>query len=113
MALITYDTHVHYYNLSPGLKQAAMIVQSFDMNPPIPREHLFFDLEDCRNNLLALLDALPNSFDSSRPEPKTSNFLRALDKAWAMLSHVGGKVLLFQSESSVSDLVLLKICSFW
>jgi protein transport protein SEC24 len=63
---ITFDAHIHFYNLSPKLTSPHMMVVSdiTDVLIPLP-EDILVNLGDSRAVVEALLDSLPAMFKSS------------------------------------------------
>jgi protein transport protein SEC24 len=63
---ITFDAHIHFYNLSAKLTSPHMMVVSdiTDVILPLP-EDILVNLADSRAVVEALLDALPTMFKSS------------------------------------------------
>jgi len=107
IAILTYDEkNIHYYLINKNCKQPSLIISDFDCPIPVPIEKYFCDFEDCKSNLLTLFDSLPKSFIlQSKSDAKISKFLIMLEKAEYLLKKFGGKILFFQSESSIADIV--------
>lgn len=63
---ITFDTHIHFYNLNAKLASPHMMVVSdiTDIILPLP-EDLLVNLADSRAVVEALLDSLPTMFKTS------------------------------------------------
>jgi protein transport protein SEC24 len=104
VALITYDKDIHYYCLDKNLQQPLMINCCGNDPVPVPIQKLFVDLEDCKRNLLSLLESLPKAFMGI--EPKISIFLHVLKKVKLFMENRGGKAIFFQSENAFADIVL-------
>ncbi|EQC35877.1 hypothetical protein SDRG_06627 [Saprolegnia diclina VS20] len=94
--LITYDSHVHFYNLKAGLKAPQMMVVP-DINElfiPIPDE-LLVNLSDSRDVIESLLEMLPRMHQGTRnPDTCLGPAIRA---AFRLMTALGGKMLVFQS----------------
>lgn len=96
VGFITYDAHLHFYNLKANLAAPQMLVVTELDDPflPLP-DDLLVNLTDSRELVDALLDALPNGYT-----PSTSNDVAmgpALQAAYLVMGHLGGKLLLFQA----------------
>mmetsp|Transcript_15575 Transcript_15575/g.31443 ORF Transcript_15575/g.31443 Transcript_15575/m.31443 type:complete len:1061 (-) Transcript_15575:340-3522(-) len=96
IGFITFDAHIHFYNLSPKLASPHMIVVSdiTDVILPLP-EDILVNLADSRAVVDALLDSLTSMFKSSNSPSSCTG--PALIAAKRVIQHVGGKLLLFQS----------------
>eukprot|EP00878_Enallax_costatus_P011952 GHUV01012479.1.p1 GENE.GHUV01012479.1~~GHUV01012479.1.p1 ORF type:complete len:992 (+),score=282.52 GHUV01012479.1:492-3467(+) len=96
VGFLTYDNGLHFYNLKPTLAAPQMLVVPELDDPflPLP-DDLLVNLSESRAVVEALLEALPAGYSSS-----TSNDCAtgpALQAAYLAMSHVGGKLLLFQA----------------
>lgn len=110
IGFITFDAHIHFYNLKSTLSAPQMLVISDITDPimPLP-EDLLVNLQDSRKVVDALLDALPTMFhknlqpaaDATQPiaamAPSNSCLGPALMAAKRVIQHVGGKLCLFQA----------------
>ncbi len=100
IGFITFDTHIHFYNLKASLSSPQMLVVSdiTDVIIPLP-EDLLVNLADSRTVVESLLDSLPSMFkpQASGPAPGGSCTGPALMAAKRVISHLGGKMMLFQS----------------
>ncbi|KAI9702157.1 MAG: COPII coat Sec23p-Sfb3p heterodimer component [Bogoriella megaspora] len=92
VGIVTYDREVHFYNLSPGLTQAQMMVMSDIEEPFVPlSEGLFVDPMESRKVITSLVRDLPNMFSQIKsPDPA---LLPALDAVLGALSKTGGKIM--------------------
>ena len=92
VGIATFDREVHFYNLSPGLSQAQMMVMSDVDDPFVPlSEGLFVDPEESRRIITLLIKDLPNMFSQVKsPDPA---LLPSLDAGLAALSKTGGKIV--------------------
>jgi protein transport protein SEC24 len=107
IGLLTYDSSVHFYNLSASLPAAQMMVVADidDPFPPLPDEH-FVTLESARGILDTLLTALPTMFASS--SNLDSAMAAALQAAFRTISHLGGKLMLFTATAPTIGAVRTK-----
>lgn len=96
VAIITFDTSIHFYNLRAGLSGPQMMVVPEIDDPfvPLPDE-LLVNLSESRAQVERLLETIPGSF--ARNQKVDSAMGPALQAAFLVMSHVGGKLLLFQS----------------
>ena len=69
---------------------------------------LLCNLEECMSNVLSFLDCLPNMFQGTITQG--SCFVRTISVANNILKNSGGKLILFQSCSSLSQDVYTKQC---
>lgn len=86
---------LHFYSLKPGLTQPQMLVVTELDDPFVPApDDLLVNLKDARGVVDALLDSLPTNFTSNQGVDSAMG--PALQAAYLVMSHVGGKLLLFQ-----------------
>lgn len=92
VAFATYDKEVHYYNVSPTLEQAQMMVMPDIEDPFVPlSEGLFVDPYESRAIISSLLARLPTMFSSIKnPEPA---LLGTLSSVVGALEKTGGKII--------------------
>lgn len=96
VGFITFDQHIHFYNMKSSLSAPQMLVVSdiTDIIMPLP-EDLLVNLQESRAVVDALLDSLPTMFKTSAtPSACTGPALLAAKR---VIQHVGGKLILFQS----------------
>jgi protein transport protein SEC24 len=98
VGFLTFDTTLHFYNLRAGATQPQMIVVPEVAEPfaPLP-DDLLVNLADSRSVVDALLDSLPGAFSSTGGMHGDAATGPALQAAFMAMSHVGGKLLLFQA----------------
>jgi len=98
VGFLTFDTALHFYNLRAGATQPQMVVVPEVAEPfaPLP-DDLLVNLADSRSVVDALLDALPGAFAAGGGAPGDAATGPALQAAFMAMSHVGGKLLLFQA----------------
>lgn len=92
VGIVTYDKDVHFYNCSPGLDRAQMMVMT-DLEDPFVAlsDGLFVDPQESKSVITSLLGALPAMFAYVKnPEPA---LLPTLNAALAALSATGGKIV--------------------
>ncbi len=92
IALVTFDKEVHFYNLSPALSSAQMMVMP-DLDDPFVAisTGLFVDPQESKDLIEPLLKSIPNMFTMIKnPEPA---LLPALNAALPALSATGGKII--------------------
>ena len=92
VGIVTFDKEIHFYNLSPELTTAQMMVMP-DLEDPFVAlaTGLFVDPTESKSVITSLLKALPNMFTLIKnPEPA---LLPVLNAALAALDKTGGKVL--------------------
>ena len=92
VGIVTYDKEMHFYNLSPKLNTAQMLVMPDLEEPFLPfTEGLFVDPQESRPVITSLLTSLPNMFREFRhSEPA---LLPTLNSAVAALTATGGKIV--------------------
>ncbi|KAK0384564.1 hypothetical protein NLU13_8650 [Sarocladium strictum] len=92
VGFVTYDKDIQFYNLSPGLDHAQMMIMPDLEDPFLPLgEGLFVDPYECKPAITSLLTRLPEMFSTIKnPEPA---LLAALNSALAALEKTGGKVI--------------------
>lgn len=91
VGFVTFDKEVHFYNVSPALEQAQMMIMPDIEDPFVPlSEGLFVDPYESKAVITSLLTRLPQMFsDIKNPEPA---LLSTLNSAIAALEKTGGKV---------------------
>ncbi|KAK4100355.1 beta-sandwich domain of Sec23/24 [Parathielavia hyrcaniae] len=91
VGFVTYDKEVHFYNVSPALEQAQMMIMPDVEDPFVPlSEGLFVDPYESKAVISALLTRLPQMFSTIKnPEPA---LLSTLNAAVAALENTGGKI---------------------
>jgi protein transport protein SEC24 len=92
VGIVTFDKEIHFYNLSPGLDKAQMMVMPDLEEPFVPLSTgLFVDPEESRDIITSLLTSLPTMFSQIKnPEPA---LFPTLNAALMALSATGGKVV--------------------
>eukprot|EP01038_Epipyxis_sp_PR26KG_P006349 gene6349-8746_t len=96
IGFITFDSHIHFYNLKSSLTAPQMLVvpDITDVIMPLP-EDLLVNLQESRTVVDALLDSLPTMF---KPTNSINTCLGpALMAAKRVIQHLGGKLCVFQS----------------
>lgn len=104
MGVITFDSSIHFYNLKAGLAAPQLLVVSDTSDVILPHitDDLLVSIEDSRSVIDALLDSIPSMFSSSQITATCTG--AALLAAKRVISHVGGKLCLFQSSlPSIGD----------
>jgi protein transport protein SEC24 len=97
VGFITYDSSVHFYNISPQLKKPQMTVVP-DVNTiflPLPTYQFIGHYTTCKDNINQLLERLPMMFNAS--SVMESAMGAAINAALLALSNSGGKVFIFQA----------------
>jgi len=96
VAIITVDSALHFYSISPNSSEAQMLVVADiddDPSPPLPTD-LLVSLSECRSSLESLLERLPSFFANTN---ETRNCLpAALKVSEKMLGSIGGKIVIIQ-----------------
>jgi protein transport protein SEC24 len=92
VGIMTFDKEMHFYNLSPRLTTAQMLVMSDLEDPFLPfSDGLFVDPEESKTVITSLLTQLPSMFaEVKHPEPA---LLPTLNSAIAALTATGGKIV--------------------
>jgi protein transport protein SEC24 len=92
VGIVTFDKEMHFYNLSPRLQSAQMLVMSDLEDPFLPfSDGLFVDPAESKMIITSLLAQLPRMFSITKnPEPA---LLPTLNSAVAALAATGGKIV--------------------
>jgi protein transport protein SEC24 len=92
VGIVTFDKEIHFYNLSPELGQAQMMVMPDIEDPFVPLSAgLFVDPEESRSIITDLLTQLPSMFaEVKNPEPA---LLSTLNAGLTALADNGGKIV--------------------
>ncbi|KAG8629256.1 hypothetical protein KVT40_003121 [Elsinoe batatas] len=92
VGIVTFDREIQFYNISPRLEQAQMIIMPDLAEPFVPlSEGLFVDPTPSKTIITNLLRQIPQMFSRiPRPDP---SLLPTLEAALAALTPTGGKVI--------------------
>ncbi|KAK3818887.1 MAG: Sec23/Sec24 trunk domain-containing protein [Benniella sp.] len=96
IGILTYDKNVHFYNLSPGLEQAQMMVVPDIADIFVPLSNGFLvNPETSQVIVESMLDMLPQLFaENKTTEPVIGAVVQAVRMA---LENRGGKLIIFQT----------------
>ena len=106
LGIMTFDTSIHFYNVSSSLKNPQMIVVNDFEEMFVPMgEEVLVPVQENQASILALLDSLPRMFRSNKAaESCLGSAVRAASLA---MKHVGGKLIVCASTiPSVGELGL-------
>ena len=97
VGFITYDSSIHFYNLKSNLSAPQMMVVSDISEIIVPHvtDDLLVPLEDSRSVIDTLLESIPTMFNKSQITATCTG--PALQAAKRVISHLGGKLCVFQS----------------
>lgn len=98
VGFITFDNSLQFYNLSPKLQAPQMlVVTDLEGEPflPIPTEDLIVNLAEARHVVDAFLETLPTII--AKNQSADSALGSALQAVHMAMSHLGGKLLVFQT----------------
>ncbi|KAI9263361.1 hypothetical protein BDA99DRAFT_65660 [Phascolomyces articulosus] len=97
VGIMTFDTAVHFYNLSATLDQAQMMVvpDINDMFLPLSNDSVFVDPIKSRDVIENLLSSLPTMFAENRAQ--TAVFGSAIKGGLLGLQNTGGKIHVLQT----------------
>ncbi|KAJ5751649.1 hypothetical protein N7520_008566 [Penicillium odoratum] len=92
VGIVTFDSEVHFYNLTATFDQAQMMVMTDLEEPFLPlSEGLFVDPYESKSVITSLLSRIPGLFAHIKnPEPA---LLPALNAAYSALQSTGGKIV--------------------
>lgn len=106
IGFITYNSCIHFYNLSEALSQPRMMIYadlaaaddaSGELALPMP-DGLLVNLNENRQSVLMFLQALPNLFAPLNNDTETDSALgTALNAAFQLLKPTGGRVTVMQT----------------
>lgn len=103
IAIITYDTSIHFYNLNSSINQPQMFcINESNIFLPLPESHLLVSLEKSKSIIISTLDMIQNSFNSSIHKD-SNKLIDALDAAYLLSKSSGGKVLVFNASQSIRE----------
>lgn len=96
VGIVTHNTGVHFYSLRSSLSSPVMMVvpDLSDLFLPLP-EDLLVNLSDSRHLVDALLDAIPKMHTD--PRNVETCLGSALDAAFNIIQHIGGKMVVVQT----------------
>jgi protein transport protein SEC24 len=116
VAIITYDTSIHFYNLK-NTQPIMLCVSDDEMFLPCPLSNLLVNLQEYQKNILNLLDHIQNSFINNSCKDSNKLFT-AINAAYSLLATkgdknqpnpdpknmtIGGKLVIFNSSSSITN----------
>jgi len=107
VGFITFDNTVHFYNLKSTLSQPQVLVVP-DINNiflPLP-DDMLVNLQESHGVVTALLEQLPSMF--AQTQIVEACLGSALEAAFQVMHHIGGKMCLFQSTLPTIGLGRLK-----
>uniref|UniRef100_A0A7S4QMV4 Uncharacterized protein n=1 Tax=Alexandrium monilatum TaxID=311494 RepID=A0A7S4QMV4_9DINO len=92
VGILTFDTSLHFYNLSSNLSQPQMLVVSDleDLFLPLP-EGILAPLGDSESAITSLLESLPAVFQETRINESCMG--SAVKGAYLAMKHIGGKMV--------------------
>ncbi|KAL1461541.1 hypothetical protein WDU94_013426 [Cyamophila willieti] len=96
VAVITYDSAVHFYSLAEGQTQPAQIILTDieDVFLPSP-ENILVNLSECYDMIVDLLKQLPDKFKDNLDSGSALG--PALQAAFKLLQPTGGRITIFQT----------------
>jgi len=94
IGIITFDTALHFYNLSSNLASPQMLVVSDleDLFLPLP-DDILVPLSESEGTILNLLESLPTIFAETKVNESCMG--SAVKGAFMAMKHIGGKLLVF------------------
>lgn len=107
IGFITFDNTVHFYNLKATLSQPQVLVVP-DINNiflPLP-DDMLVNLQESRGVVEMLLEQLPSMYQQTQIADACMG--SALEAAYQVMHHIGGKMCLFQSTLPSTGLGRLK-----
>jgi protein transport protein SEC24 len=96
IGIITYDSTVHFYKMRADQASPQMLVIPDVTHPYLPQpEDLLVNLHECRSQVDAALDVISKAF--GKTQDVEGNISGAVQAAYLIMQHVGGKMVAFQS----------------
>jgi len=96
IGFLTFDSTLHFYNLNSRLSAPQMMVVAELDDPFVPLpDDLLVNLSESRAVIETLLTQLPTTFAASQTVESATG--PALQAAFLVMQHIGGKLLLFQA----------------
>jgi len=94
IGIMTFDSALHFYNLSPSLNQPQMLVVSDleDLFLPLP-DDILVNATESEGAIISLLDSLPTLFAETKVSDSCLG--SAVRGAYMAMKHIGGKLLVF------------------
>eukprot|EP00955_Chlamydomonas_euryale_P054477 355827-Chlamydomonas_euryale.AAC.20 len=108
VGILTFDSTLHFYNLRASLSAPQMLVVTELDEPFVPLpDDLLVNLHDSRPQLDALLESLPSTFAGSAAVDAATG--PAMQAAFMVVAHFGGKMLLFQTSAPSLGIGKIKV----
>ena len=96
VALVTFDQKIQFYKITPNEPNARVLVVADAGEPFLPAcSDLLVNLSECRSQLDALLDQLPEMY--SNPSKSSPALGPVLQSAHLLLKSVGGKIVVISA----------------
>ena len=96
VALMTFDTTLHFYNLSGSSPQMLVVSEIDEVFLPTPgMDDLLVNLSESRDSVVGLLEKLPAMFASTQATEVALG--PALKAAYQLIQHIGGKLAVFSA----------------
>ena len=96
VGILTYDSNVHFYNMRADQTSPQMLVIPDAQHPYLPQpEDLLVNLQECRHQVDAALDVIAKAF--GKTQDVEGSISGAIQAAYLVMQHVGGKMVCFQS----------------
>ena len=92
VGILTFDTTLHFYNLSSASPQMLVVPEIDETFVPMP-DDLLANLQERKDNVAQLLEKLPEMFANTRSTEVALG--PALKAAYQLCQHIGGKVQVF------------------
>ena len=109
IAILAYDSHLHYFALGPKLKFPQLISIADPAGftgAPFP-DDVIINVSDSKTQILNLLSSIPKMF--SHNVSRSSCFSQAITSITKAVKHIGGRLFVLQAASSVLMDPVLKL----
>lgn len=101
IAIFTYDSHLHYYLISPNMKNPHMVVVSdtddFE-GAPFPNE-VIVNVSENKSSLQTLVSSIPRIFAETKNNG--SCIMSAIASITKATKHMGGRLFILQASSAI------------
>jgi len=96
VGIITYDSTVHFYNMRADQSSPQILVIPDATHPYLPQpDDLLVNLQEARHQIDAALDVISKAY--GKTQDVEGNISGAIQAAYLVMQHVGGKMMCFQS----------------
>lgn len=105
VCFLAFDKSLYYFNLRSTLKQPQMLVVPDVADNYLPQpDDLLVTLNESYDIICQLLDTLPMYFTTPVNSAMDTAFIPAINTAFSICKHIGGRILIFQVSNAIQKM---------